>query len=90
LALRTSALLPAAEQAVAEVERQVAEAPEVAAVVHGLEEQYDAFTRGVGRPGLLAGADLPTADELGAEFERFLAAQGGSTDPDGGQGSGQD
>ena len=50
---------------------------DVAAVVHALEEQYDAFTRSIGRTSLLAGSsDLPTADELGAEFERFLAQQG--------------
>jgi len=89
LQLRTSGLLPAAERAVAEVERQVAEAPDVAAVVHGLEEQYDAFIRGVGRPGLLAGGDLPTAEELGAEFERFLAAQGGPADAADGQAASQ-
>ena len=49
---------------------------EVAAVVRALEEQYDSFTRNVGRTGLLAEtAQLPTADELGEEFERFLAEQ---------------
>jgi hypothetical protein len=80
LHLSTDALLPAAEEAVAEIERQVAESAEVGAVVHALEEQYDTFTRGIGRPGLLAGGGLPTADELGAEFERFLAAQGGGAD----------
>jgi hypothetical protein len=42
--------------------------------VHALEEQYDAFARNLGRTGLLAETtQLPTADELGAEFERFLA-----------------
>lgn len=76
LSLRVGALEPAAEQAREEVTRQVAESSEVAALVHALEEQYDAFVRGIGRTGLLAGSDeLPTADELGAEFERFLAAQ---------------
>ena len=49
---------------------------EVATLVHALEEQYDAFTRSIGRTNLLASTDeLPTADELGAEFERFLAEQ---------------
>ncbi|WP_159806613.1 proteasome assembly chaperone family protein [Cellulomonas citrea] len=84
LRLHSEGLRPAAEQSVAEVERQVAEQPEVAAVVHALEEQYDAFTRSIGRPGLLApGGGLPTADELGAEFERFLAAQDGASDEGG-------
>jgi len=49
---------------------------EVAAVVRALEEQYDSFQ--AGRERSLLGADggpLPTADELGAELERFLAEQ---------------
>ena len=59
-----------------EIERQVQGSEDVAAVVHALEEQYDAFTRSIGRTSLLAGStDIPTADELGAEFERFLAQQ---------------
>lgn len=78
LELGSAALEAAAQDALLEVERQVAESPEVAAVVHALEEQYDSFARAVGRPNLLADPrDLPTADELGAEFERFLAQQQG-------------
>ena len=47
---------------------------EVAEAVHGLERQYDVHLRGIERPSLLAGEDdkLPSADELGAEFEDFL------------------
>jgi predicted ATP-grasp superfamily ATP-dependent carboligase len=58
----------------AAVTSQVEEQPEVAAVVRALEEQYDAFVGARGR-SLLSGetASLPTADELGAELERFLA-----------------
>ncbi|PJJ69066.1 PAC2 family protein [Sediminihabitans luteus] len=64
-------------EAQVEVERQVAESDEVAAVVHALEEQYDAFSRSVGRTSLLAdSAPIPTADELGAEFERYLQQRG--------------
>ncbi|WP_066582119.1 PAC2 family protein [Cellulomonas timonensis] len=74
LDLRLGALAEAADETAAEIERQVGDSAEVAAVVHALEEQYDAFTRSAGRPGLLAEtSQLPTADELGAEFERFLA-----------------
>jgi hypothetical protein len=76
LELRTAALGPAAREAMIEVERQVEGSEEVAAVVHALEEQYDSFSRAIGRTNLLAdSSDLPTADELGAEFERFLAEQ---------------
>ncbi|WP_448060108.1 PAC2 family protein [Cellulomonas hominis] len=78
LELQLGSLEPAAEETVREIDRQVSGSPEVAAVVHALEEQYDAFTRNVGRPSLLAeSAQLPTAEELGEEFERFLAQQGG-------------
>lgn len=76
LDLATGRLAEAAADATIEVEKQVGESGEVKAVVKALEEQYDAFTRSVGRPSLLAEqAPLPTADELGAEFERFLARQ---------------
>ncbi|MBT0995816.1 PAC2 family protein [Cellulomonas sp. DKR-3] len=77
LELRTDGLEQAATDATLEIERQVAESDEVRTLVHALEEQYDAFSRSIGRTSLLAqSADLPTADELGAEFERFLAQQG--------------
>jgi hypothetical protein len=56
------------------LDEQLAGAPEVAEVVRQLEEQYDAFVSGRGR-SLMAESDLPTADELGAELERFLAQQ---------------
>lgn len=76
LELNVEALTPAATEAMQEIERQVTASEDVAAVVHALEEQYDAFTRSIGRTSLLAGSsDIPTADELGAEFERFLAQQ---------------
>jgi hypothetical protein len=56
------------------IDEQVAGSPEVADVVHQLEVQYDAFVSGRGR-SLLDETDLPSADELGAELERFLAEQ---------------
>jgi len=75
LELKVAELEDAAQEASRQIEDQVAGSEEVAALVHALEEQYDAFTRGIGRAGLLAATDLPTAEELGAEFERFLAEQ---------------
>jgi len=59
----------------AAIEEQVAGQPEVAAVVSALEQQYDAYVAGQGNSLPLAqnAGDLPTADELGAELERFLA-----------------
>ncbi|WP_029137611.1 PAC2 family protein [Nakamurella lactea] len=48
---------------------------EVAEVVQALERQYDTFVAATGR-GLLAESEpLPTADELGAQIEAFLADQ---------------
>ncbi len=60
----------------ADVDGQVERSEEVAGVVRALEEQYDAYVAGRG-PDLLDGQSgpLPTADELGAELERFLAEQ---------------
>ena len=48
-------------------------------MVAALEEQYDAYWRP--RPGSRCRTGpLPTADELGAELERFLAEQAGQGD----------
>lgn len=58
-----------------EIEEQVSENAEVREVVTGLERQYDAFQRSQeqGSDLLAQSRDLPSGDELGAEFERFLA-----------------
>jgi hypothetical protein len=58
------------------IDEQVEQSEEVTAVVRALEEQYDSFLAGRQR-SLLAdeGGSLPTADELGAELEQFLARQ---------------
>ena len=60
----------------ARIDEQVEGSDEVAAVVRALAEQYDSFIAGQQR-SLLAdeAGELPTADELGAEFEQFLAQQ---------------
>jgi proteasome assembly chaperone (PAC2) family protein len=75
LNLPSEALRDAADITDAEIARQVAGSEEVTEVVRSLEEQYDAFT--AGRQNLLAdqAENMPTADELGAQFERFLAEQ---------------
>jgi anti-sigma-K factor RskA len=62
----------------AEVDRQVATSDDVRALVHALEGQFDSFAADAerdGRPPLLARAEeqLPSADELGAQVEAFLA-----------------
>jgi predicted ATP-grasp superfamily ATP-dependent carboligase len=77
LDLPTQALAEAGAQTRAAIEEQVAGQPEVAAVVTALEQQYDAYVAGRASALPLAGdtAELPTADELGAELERFLAEE---------------
>ena len=61
------------------IERQVSESAEIAELVRALEQQYDAAAE---QEGLLAdGEQMPTADELAAQFERFLADQQDRTDP---------
>jgi hypothetical protein len=82
LLLPSEKLRAAGELTRAAIDQQVAQDSEAAALVRALEEQYDAFLRGRGEANLLAPqAGLPTAEELGAELERFLAEQPGRNDP---------
>ncbi len=77
LLLPTEELRRSGETIRADIDRQVAANPEAAELVAGLEQQYDAFVRGRTGTNLLAEAGpLPTAEELGAELERFLAEHG--------------
>jgi hypothetical protein len=84
------------------IERQVADSAEVAELVRALEQQYDTVAQAMQAaeafgppggdadlgPGLLAeGETMPTADELAAQFERFLAENQGRIDPPGSPGS---
>jgi proteasome assembly chaperone (PAC2) family protein len=62
------------------IDRQVAESAEVAELVQGLEAQYDAAVAHDGENLLAEGEEMPTAEELAAAFEQFLAEQGGSED----------
>lgn len=73
LLLPVEELRAAGERVRAEVERQLTDNQQATAVVRALEEQYDAFMRGRGGNLLTEPTPLPTADELGAELERFLA-----------------
>ena len=77
LALPTGRLREAARIVREDIDKQVADDEQAGRLVASLEAQYDAFLRGR-ENNLLADSDtpLPTADELGAELERFLAEQG--------------
>ena len=75
----TTELDAAGAERQAEIATQVADSAEVQSVVAGLEQQYDAFHSGApnileSEDGTLPDArDLPTGEELGAQFEQFLA-----------------
>jgi hypothetical protein len=56
------------------ISEQVEASSEIAQVVAALERQYDAFVAAQENRSLLArDENLPSGEELGAEFERFLA-----------------
>lgn len=76
LDIPTSALEVAAAATLAGVTEQVEASDEVGEVVRQLEQNYDAFVEG--RRRITAEAEnLPSADEIGAEFEDFLKGLGG-------------
>jgi predicted ATP-grasp superfamily ATP-dependent carboligase len=80
LSLPADALREAAQRTDTEITRQVEGSEEVKEVVQALEQQYDAFAAG-GNGNLADEAEnMPTAEELGAQFERFLAEQQGRGD----------
>ncbi len=82
LTVDLSGLRAEAEDREAEVARYLAANEEVAEVVTALEQQYDAFERAEeSGSGLLArDQPLPTGEELGKEFEQFLAGLDGPDD----------
>jgi predicted ATP-grasp superfamily ATP-dependent carboligase len=81
LVLTGDSLRESARRTDLEIARQVEGSAEVAEVVQALEQQYDAFA--ADRESLLAsGEQVPTAEELGAQFEQFLAEQQGRENPD--------
>jgi hypothetical protein len=83
LYLSTEALTAAAERADREIAEQVAGSEEVAQVVAALERQYDTVVSGgTERSGAGLGGELPSADELAAEVERFLADRDDDPGPD--------
>jgi len=78
LALPTTALHEAAERTRAEIDAQIATSPQNASAVRALEQQYDDFRGQASGDFLLAqSGSLPSADEIAAELERFLAQQEG-------------
>jgi predicted ATP-grasp superfamily ATP-dependent carboligase len=72
-----AALRTAGEAKMLEIAAQIEDSEEVRDVVAGLEQQYDSFQRAAADDGsslpLAEEQELPTGEEIGAEFERFLA-----------------
>lgn len=68
-------LRAAADSNRADIASEVEGSAEVRQVVEGLERSYDRFMDGQARRSLLAAEaqDLPSAEEIGAEFEQFLS-----------------
>ncbi|MFE4641481.1 proteasome assembly chaperone family protein, partial [Streptomyces sp. NPDC056730] len=68
-----------AQRTQTEIERQLGEGDEeLVTMVQGLEHQYDAIAGAESRGNLVAEpAELPSADEIGREFEKFLAEREG-------------
>jgi predicted ATP-grasp superfamily ATP-dependent carboligase len=74
LALVSDELRVAAERIRTAVDAEVTASDEARAMISGLEQQFDAYIAARGATLLATEAGpLPTADELGAELERFLA-----------------
>jgi hypothetical protein len=61
-------------EALAEIEQQIAD-QDGEGVLSGLEEQYDAFTRGAAQSLLAEDESIPSGEELADQFEEFLARQ---------------
>jgi len=85
LRLPVEALAEAAIEIRESIDAQVTESEEIQQVVSSLEKSYDDSLATFGLGPISDGGPLPTADELGAEFERYLSSQPGQSDhPDAG------
>ena len=65
------------EAATTALDGTLAQNSEVRQIVTALEEQYDSFSEGGEGAPLSTTMDMPTADEIGDHFERFLADRNG-------------
>jgi PAC2 family protein len=83
LVLPTEALQEAAVESRMELDAKVAASEQITAVVRALEVQYDEIVAGRSRGLVAEGARLPTADEIGAEFEQYLLQQQDDSGPAG-------
>jgi predicted ATP-grasp superfamily ATP-dependent carboligase len=84
LTIDLSELHELARERETEIERYLASNDEVGDVVQALEQQYDAFARaeGAGESLLASDEPLPTGEEIGQQFEQFLAGLDAQDDKD--------
>jgi predicted ATP-grasp superfamily ATP-dependent carboligase len=77
LAFDMGDLEESARKARKQIDEQVAASDEIAEAVRGLEARFDAVAESASNSLPMAGPDaqLPDAEEIAAEFERFLAEQ---------------
>jgi len=80
LSLPTNELEPAAATADAEIAQHMQNSPELQQVVQALEQQHDAIAAGRGEITRGPATEIPSADEIAAQVEAFLAEQVGDTD----------
>lgn len=85
LELPTGTLETAAAEFTEQVDSQIADNQEIRSAVEMMEKQFDEFMESRHGSDSLnpGGKPLPSGDELGAEFERFLAEQSGDEGPQG-------
>ncbi|MFN3600917.1 MAG: PAC2 family protein [Dietzia sp.] len=83
LELPSGELETAAEDFTTQVTAQISDNPEIRTAVELMEKQYDEFMESRQGSDSLnpGGKPLPSGDEIGAEFERFLAEQTGDDEP---------
>src|SRR5699024_8115379 len=86
LQLPTGSLESAAASFTEQVDSQIADSPEVLNAVEMMEKQFDQFMESRHGSDSLnpGGKPLPSGDEIGAEFERFLAEQSDDEGPSAG------
>jgi hypothetical protein len=78
----TDALREQGREFLVRIDEQVAETGELGKLVHTLEQRYDAYMEGTSLRSPLTDEDgeVPTADEIAAELEKFLAFRRGTDD----------
>lgn len=82
LTIDLSEVRAAGEITEAEIATYLESHDDVGAVVHGLEQQYDAFREAESNGSSLLAQDepMPTGEEIGRQFEQFLAGLDGRDD----------